>query len=155
MAALIKTAQRSSIGQSSQSRVLCLKEFGHCSVLLNGLMSFFIGFVDYLGVCHGHREALHPLLGLGGVLGLQNESLVCSEDLKGLGDVPAALDVDTADAADIDREDALLLSFVLVSKASPGEGEVATFPLLEDLPLPSFLLLELTLNDGFLLGDEG
>ena len=62
LAALIKTAQRSSIGQSSQSRVLCLKEFGHCSVLLNGLMSFFIGFVDYLGVCHGHREALHPLI---------------------------------------------------------------------------------------------
>ena len=104
---------------------------------------------------HGHCEALHPLLGLGGVLRLQDESLVRSEDLEGLGDVPAALDVDAADAADIDREDAFLLCLVLVSKPSTGEGEVAAFPLLEDLPLASLLLLELTLDDGFLLGDEG
>ena len=98
---------------------------------------------------------MHPLLGLGGVLSFQDESLVRSEDLKGLGDVPAALDVDTADAANVDREDAFLLRLVLVSKASTGEGEVATFPLLEDFPLAAFLLLELTLNDGFLLCNEG
>ena len=112
-------------------------------------------FVDYLRVCHGHCEALHPFLGLRGVFSLQNESLVCSKDFKGLGDVPAALDVDTADAPDIDREDAFLLCLVLVSKASPGEGEVATFPLLEDLPLASLLLLQLTLDNGFFLGDKG
>ena len=70
--------------------------------------------VDYLRVCHGHREALHPLLGLGGVLSLQNESLVCSKDLKGLGDVPAALDVDTADAVDSVVFSAILLLLVLL-----------------------------------------
>ena len=106
-------------------------------------------------MCHGHRKALHPLLGLGGVLRLQDESLVRSEDLEGLGDVPAALDVDAADAPNIHCEDTLLLCLVLVSKTSTGKGEVATFPLLEDLPLPALLLLELALNDGFFLGDEG
>ena len=120
-------------------------------MLLDGLMSSFIGFVDYLGVCHGHREALHPLLGLGGVLGLQNESLVCSEDLKGLGDVPAALDVDAADAADVNGEDSLLLGLVLVSKTSTRESEVSALPLLEDLPLASLLFLQLTFNDGLRL----
>ena len=112
-------------------------------------------FVDYLRVSHGHCEALHPLLGLGRVLSLQDEGLVRSEDLEGLGDVPAALDVDTADAADVHREDALLLRLVLISQTSTGEGEVSTFPLLEDFPLPALLLLELALDDRFLLGNEG
>ena len=111
--------------------------------------------VDYLRVCHGHREALHPLLRLGGVLGFQDEGLVSSEDLKRFGDVPAALDVDAADAADVNGKDALLLGLVLVSKTSTRESEVSALPLLEDLPLATLLLLELALDDRFLLSDEG
>ena len=117
-------------------------------MLLDGLMSSFIGFVDYLGVCHGHREALHPLLGLGGVLGFQDEGLVSSEDLKRFGNVPAALDVDAADAADVNGEDPLLLGLVLVSKTSTRESEVSALPLLEDLPLATLLFLQLALDNG-------
>ena len=39
----------------------------------------------------GHVETLDPLLGAGGVLGFQYESLVSSEDLKGFGDISTVL----------------------------------------------------------------
>ena len=109
---------------------------------------FLSSVVDYLRMCHGHREALHPLLRLGGVLGFQDEGLVSSEDLKRFGDVPAALDVDAADAADVNGEDSLLLGLVLVSKTSTRESEVSALPLLEDLPLATLLFLQLALDNG-------
>ena len=62
---------------------------------------------------------------------------------------------DTSDGAYVKGlGDAQLVLGLLVAEAGSGQREVAALPLLEDLPLPSFLLLELTLNDGFLLGNR-
>ena len=39
----------------------------------------------------GHGEALHPLLRIGAVLGLQDKGAVVGEDLEGLGNVAPPL----------------------------------------------------------------
>ena len=61
-----------------------------------------------LAVGLGYREALHPLLGVGAVFGLQNVRLLVSrEDLEGLGNVPSTLpgDLDAPDGAHIQVSD--------------------------------------------------
>ena len=108
----------------------------------------------------GHIETLDPLLGTGGVLGFQYKRLVGSEDLKGFRDISAVLGYfntfDRPHVQDLGHSPSSpTVLLLLASQSRPGQGEVAVLPFLEDPPLPTFLLLQLPLNNRLLISDEG
>ena len=99
-------------------------------------------------------------LSTGGILGLQDKCLVRGENFESFGNIPPVFgDLDTPDGADIKGLGHPAPSAgslpLLVSQPGAGEGEVAILPFLENPPLASFLLLQLTLDDGLLIFDEG